>query len=205
MNVVVIDYGMGNLNSVRRAFEECEAAVEVIDDPNKLKRSPTHLVLPGVGAFSDGMTNLINSGWVDAIKYWTKKGVPILGICLGMQLLADKGYEGELCDGLGLISGTVEKLIATTNLERIPHVGWNQVSVSGEYPLMKGINSGTDFYFVHSYHFLATDKQDIVATTPYCHTFTSIVAKDNVFGVQFHPEKSHKPGFRLIGNFCRRT
>lgn len=204
MNVVVVDYGMCNLGSVRRAFEECGAHdVLVSDNPQDLK-SADKIVLPGVGAFGQGMQNLHSRGWVPALKEAAlEKNIPLLGICLGMQLLADKGYEGGEFEGLGLIPGEVKKLIPTPADKRIPHVGWNEVHQKVSSALLKDIPDATDFYFVHSFHFAAKKKESVACETPYCGRFVSVVEDKNIFGVQFHPEKSQRPGFQLIRNFLR--
>ncbi len=202
MKVLVIDYEMGNLGSVKRSFEECGAEVLISEDPREIK-SATHVVLPGVGAFHDGMSNLRRKNWIPAIEEAIKDGVPVLGICLGMQLLASTGSEGGETTGLGLIPGRVERLASQS--ERIPHVGWNEVSQSRPSSLLKTIPNGTDFYFVHSYHFIPRDPAHILSKTPYCGEFVSAIESKNVFGVQFHPEKSSKPGFQLFRNFLNLT
>ncbi len=201
MSVGIIDYGMCNLGSVRRAFEECGADVAVIDNSKHLSQVD-QIVLPGVGAFSKGMKNLHQGGWVDALAIEVKeKKKPLLGICLGMQLLSDFGIEGGETKGLGFISGSVKKLEAESASFRIPHVGWNEIHFSNKHPMLARIEDGTDFYFVHSFYFSVKDVLDEVAQTSYGMNFTSIVAHENVWGVQFHPEKSQKPGFQLIKNF----
>jgi imidazole glycerol-phosphate synthase subunit HisH len=201
MSVLVIDYGMSNLGSIRRALEECGADVVVSDDPRDLKDA-SHVILPGVGAFGDGMKNLQEQGWVGALrKTIIKEGIPLLGICLGMQLLADKGLEGGEHAGLGFIPGEVLRFISTDPAERIPHVGWNEIYKVNEGRLFGSILDGTDFYFVHSYHFRAAQPQHVMATTPFCGSFHSAVCRENVFGVQFHPEKSGPMGFQLLKNY----
>lgn len=201
MPVFIIDYGMSNLGSIKRALEECGADVLVSDDPKELKLAD-RIVLPGVGAFAEGMRNLTERGWLGPlIKETIDNNIPLLGICLGMQLLASNGYEGGETQGLGLIPGTVKRLVTIGPQERIPHVGWNEVFKKRENVLFKKIPDGTDFYFVHSYHFLAENEENIIATTPYCGGFISAVSLNNVFGVQFHPEKSIPAGFQLLNNF----
>lgn len=201
LHVAIIDYGMCNLGSVRRAFEECGAEVLVTDDPRDL-RNASHLVLPGVGAFRDGMAIIRERGWDKAIEEAVVADkVPLLGICLGMQLLSGTGYEGGETPGLGLIPGDVRKLQTVAPGERIPHVGWNEVRHASGCPLFEGIATGADFYFVHSYHFHTAETSHIAANTPYCGGFTSAVQSGHVFGVQFHPEKSSLSGFQLIRNF----
>lgn len=198
--VAIIDYGMCNLGSVRRAFEECGADASVTDDPDDL-RDASHIVLPGVGAYGDGMANIRARGWDAAIRRAAEEDcVPLLGICLGMQLLSSRGFESGDTEGLGLIPGEVVKLAPTAG-ERIPHVGWNEVQHREGDPLFAGILDGMDFYFVHSYHFRTVDPGHVSASTPYCGGFAAAVRSGNVFGTQFHPEKSSLSGFRLIRNF----
>ena len=200
MPVLIIDYGMGNLGSVRRSFEECGADVQIISDPEKLKGA-SQVVLPGVGAFKDGMEHLVNRGWVGVIKGVIEEKIPLLGICLGMQLLAEKGYEGGVISGLEVIRGEVIRLNPLSAEERIPHVGWDDVCVTQATSIFSGIPNSSDFYFVHSYHFVPERTENTVATTPYCGGVVSAVQDNNVFGVQFHPEKSSKPGRQLLKNF----
>ncbi len=198
---LIIDYGLGNLQSVKRAFEECGAAAFISDDPRDVKTA-SHLVLPGVGSFRDGMEQLNQSGWTQAIlREVLQEQIPLLGICLGMQLLGEVGYEGGETRGLGLIPGQVKKLEPESPETRIPHVGWNEVYPVEDAPLFADVADGTDFYFVHSYHFITKNRECIMSTTPYCGNFISAVMQQNVFGVQFHPEKSQKSGFRVIRNF----
>lgn len=202
MNVLVINYGMGNLGSVRRAFEECGASVLVSEDPADLADAE-RIVLPGVGAFPDAMTRLNAAGWPAKLRETLQNpGVHLLGICLGMQLLADQGHEVTETPGLGLIPGEVVRF-APANGERVPHVGWNEVHHRQASPLLAGIGDGTDFYFVHSYHFRAAQPASVLATTPYCGEFTAVVGAGNVFGTQFHPEKSSRPGFQVLRNFLQ--
>lgn len=204
MKVVVINYGMGNLGSVARALEECGANVEIADTPASLAGTE-RIVLPGVGAFPDAMAKLNTAQWPAKIsEVLANPEVRLLGICLGMQLLADKGQEVAETAGLGLIPGEVVRLVAGQG-ERVPHVGWNEVRHrEASSPLLPGISDGTDFYFVHSYHFRAKCASNILAVTPYCGEFASIVGSGNVFGTQFHPEKSSRAGMQLLRNFLAR-
>lgn len=202
MEVAIIDYGMGNLFSVQRVFEKCGSDAIIIDNPLEL-RNAERIVLPGVGAFPDAMNNLKNGGWIEELnKVVLEKKIPILGICLGMQLLADRSYEISECEGLGYIAGQVIKL-ESHNEERIPHVGWNDVFVKNNSELFDGIQDQTNYYFVHSYHFKAKNIEDVATITPYCGEFVSAVHKDNIMGTQFHPEKSQKAGLKLINNFLK--
>lgn len=201
MSVLIIDYGMSNLGSVTRAFEECGANVFVLDTPSDCAQAD-HIVLPGVGAFADGMAALTEGGWVQALRSAALDDkIPLLGICLGMHLLAAKGYEGGESAGLGLIPGEVRRLTADPPETRIPHVGWNEVHPLTPHPLFAGIPAGADFYFVHSYHFVPENSRDALASTPYCGSFASVVGRGSVYGTQFHPEKSSRAGFQLIRNF----
>jgi imidazole glycerol-phosphate synthase subunit HisH len=200
MSVLVVDYGMGNLGSVSHALEECGARV-TISDRAADTRSATHVILPGVGAFRDGMTRLREGGWIDAIGEAVAQGIPTLGICLGMQLFAARGEEGGgATDGIGLIPGDVTRLVPQKG-ERIPHIGWNEVYPDASEPLFAGIEPGTDFYFVHSFHFCPADRRHVAATSPYCDSFVSAVRMGSIVGVQFHPEKSGRAGMRLLRNF----
>jgi glutamine amidotransferase len=204
MKVLVVDYGMGNLGSVRRALEECGAGVTVSGDPRDALAAE-RIVLPGVGAFRDGMAHLDAAGWPSALrKALANPQVRLLGICLGMQLLADSGDEGGAAAGLGLIAGTVRRLDPPDPVTRVPHVGWNEIVSARPDPLLRLIPDGTDFYFVHSYVIHPADAASVIATTPYCGTFASVVGSANVYGVQFHPEKSSRPGFQVIRNFLAR-
>lgn len=202
MSVLVIDYGMGNLASVKRAFEECGSDVFISDDPKSIDNA-TKIIVPGVGSYAMAMQSIRKMGWEDAISKTVCKGMPLLGICLGMQLLADEGEEHGSSKGLGLIPGKIQHLtIRNTSQDlRVPHVGWNEITAKQDDILLKGIENGTDFYFVHSYYFNAANENNILAKTPYGLDFPSIVRKDNVWGTQFHPEKSSLPGFQLIRNF----
>ena len=203
MNVLVIDYGMGNLASVRRAFEEVGGRVVVSDQPSTLKEV-SNIVLPGVGSFADGMANLNRGGWVTALRDAVlDKHLPLLGICLGMQLLAEHGAEGGETDGLGFIPGRVERLVPDSPTTRIPHVGWNEVYQKCPNLLLDGIPDGTDFYFVHSFRLFPDDRTTVIGITPYCGEFPSVVMKGSVFGTQFHPEKSQPVGFRVLRNFLQ--
>jgi len=198
--IVIVDYGVGNLASAQRALEECGAKVRISDDPRDLAGAD-RIVVPGVGAFAHAMRKLRSGGWVEPLRAAVlDDGIPVLGICLGMQLLAASGEEGGGEVGLGLIPGSVRRLVPAAH-ERIPHVGWNAVEPRFAAPLFAGIPSGTDFYFVHSYEFVPDDATDIAATAPYCGSIVAAVARGHISGVQFHPEKSSRAGFQLLRNF----
>ncbi len=199
--VAIVDYGMGNLDSVARAVEECGGNPVITNHANDLQIA-NYIVLPGVGAFAVGMRNLRKGGFDEILgEQVLDRGIPFLGICLGMQLLATKGWEIEETPGLGWIEGEVKHLQPNSPQERIPHVGWNEVVFTRDSALFAGIPSGKDFYFVHSYHLICRKEQEIIARTPYCGGFVSAVERENIFGVQPHPEKSQRLGFQLIKNF----
>ncbi|HEX2534528.1 MAG TPA: imidazole glycerol phosphate synthase subunit HisH [Chitinophagaceae bacterium] len=202
MKVLIIDYGMGNVGSVKRALEECGAGEVVISHYPSDFDDCTHAVLPGVGAFPDAMANLRSKGLVEKIRHLALEDkVPLLGICLGMQLLATKGTEVREEEGLELIPGSVVPLVPISG-ERVPHVGWNELKIERpDDPMMHGIRNMSDFYFVHSFHFQPADPAYSLTTTPYCGNFVSMVRSGNIIGTQFHPEKSSSTGFQLLRNF----
>ena len=200
-NVVIVDYGLCNLDSITRAVEECGGKAKISDDPHDL-RTATQIILPGVGAFPDAWRNLGERSLVEVMREQViGEGIPFLGICLGMQLMATHGHEGETSEGLGWIDGEVVRLEPRGDDRRIPHIGWNNIELVRESPLFRGISPDRDFYFVHSYHLVCRDENQVVARTPYAGGFVSAVARDNIFGVQFHPEKSQKAGFQVLRNF----
>ena len=196
--IAVIDYGMGNLRSVEKAFHHlgCEAAIT--ERPADLA-SASHLVLPGDAAFGDAMQKLRDQGWEGAIRREVERGKPFLGICVGLQLIFAASEEMGQHTGLGLLPGRSVRFPAT---ERVPQIGWNQADIRRDSPLLAGVPDASFFYFVHSYYVDAEDETDCVATTDYGLAYTSIAARDNVYGVQFHPEKSQKVGLRLLRNFA---
>jgi len=208
MKVGVIDYGVGNLGSVMRALEELHVTPTLVTCALDL-HAMDRLILPGVGNFSDCAQLLYKRGWAEALKDEVRgSGKPLLGICVGMQLLASSSTEGvgasasEGTVGLDLIPGQVKHLRKLGCDLRVPHVGWNSVSpVSSQGGLFDGIDEGTDFYFVHSYTFVTEHPSDVIATTDYGIPVTAAVRRGNVWGTQFHPEKSSRAGFRLIRNF----
>lgn len=201
--IAIVDYGLCNLDSIARAVEECGARPHVTDDPLELAEAD-RIILPGVGSFADAMSNLREKRLDAAMgERVVGDGVPFLGICLGMHLMARRGHEGRSADGLGWIDGDVRRLEPTASDERVPHVGWNEVEPVDGAPLFDGVAPGSDFYFVHSFHLDCADPDQVQGRTPYCDGFVSAVAKDNLFGVQFHPEKSQKTGFRLLTNFLQ--
>lgn len=201
MKVAIINYGMGNLGSVRRAFEEIGAAPIIANHPSSLYEV-NRVVLPGVGAFAEGMAHLSHGGWIEALNdVVTAQGKPLLGICLGMQMLATVGHEGGLTQGLDLIPGQVQRLDDLGCKLRIPHVGWNEVRYRKDDVLFEGIADASDFYFVHSYAFVPQIAESLIATVPYGIDIAAVVRQGHVFGCQFHPEKSSKAGRQLLRNF----
>lgn len=201
MTVLIVDYGMGNIASARRSLEECGAKVVVSDDPGAL-RVADRAVIPGVGAFPKAMERLNALGWPDAIRTAAREeGIPVLGICLGMQLLADVGTEFGSTPGLGLIPGHIERIIPSDPGERVPHVGWNEVNPEAGHPLFAGLPTNADFYFVHSFRFVTDDPAHSIATTPFAGRTVAAVGNGHVIGTQFHPEKSSRAGFQVLRNF----
>jgi len=202
--IAVVDYGMGNRRSVEKALEHVGARALVTRDPAALE-SADALVVPGVGAFPQGMRNLIALGLDEHIRAAADAGKPVLGICLGMQLLFERSQEHELTDGLGLLAGEVSPLTGAGL--RIPHIGWNDVRFERPAPLIAGLgDDGCAFYHVHSLAARPEDPADVIATTEYGERFATVVGHGNVLGVQFHPEKSSRDGLVLLSNFvtlCR--
>lgn len=199
MSIGIVDIGIGNLGSLQNALHSQGWDSVMVSDPGGFE-DLTHLILPGVGAFSAAVKRLKDRGLFDRIKEFAAQGRPIMGICLGMQLLAEQGTEGGENPGLGLIPGRVVP-IRSQGL-RLPHVGWNNAHQAQRHPLLEGIRNEVDFYFVHSYSFVAENSENVLAQTEYGELFPSIVGKGNVVGAQFHPEKSQANGLRLMDNFC---
>jgi glutamine amidotransferase len=201
MAIGIINYGMGNLASIQNALESLGSEVFLVETPDMLKDAE-RIILPGVGAFSAAMQHLNEEKWIPAIEQAVhEQKRPLLGICLGMQLLLTSGDEGGTCDGLGFIDGEVKHLQLSDPALRIPHMGWNEVGYTSESPLFKDIPDQSDFYFVHSYAAVTKSDDDVIARTQYGDDFVVAIARDHVFGVQFHPEKSSIPGRKLLQNF----
>lgn len=213
MKVVIVDYGSGNLRSAAKAVERAasEAAIEielhVTADTDRVAHAD-RLILPGVGAFADCRRGLeTEADMLDVVRDTVSRvGVPFLGICVGMQLMADRGLEHEVTPGFGWIHGDVKRIEPADPNLKIPHMGWNTLDVTQPHPVLNGIPTGPDgwhAYFVHSYHLDVFDDEDLVATTDYAGPVTAIVARDNMIGTQFHPEKSEKLGIALLANFLK--
>ena len=203
MSIAIIDYNMGNVRSVANAFEAIGCEVKITNQPVDIEKA-THIVLPGVGAFGEGMKNLKGLGLMDILSdQIVKKGKPFLGICLGMQLLAEKGFEFGECQGLGWIGGDVIQL--NSGHFPLPHVGWNNLENVFSCAILDRLSKGSDFYFVHSFHFRTKASENTKATCLYGEEFAAVVNHKNMFGVQFHPEKSQKAGKVLLENFAKLT
>ena len=207
MNVTIVDYQSGNISSVINSFTEVakgKVNLEVTSDTNKIKSSDK-IVLPGQGSFKRCVESLNSiSGLVDTLKdFAIMNKKPLLGICVGLQMFADVGYEEAKTKGLGWISGTVSKINNQKGKFKLPHIGWNEIEIKKESKIFKDIEDKSHMYFVHSYEFIPKEKSVISATTDYSSKIVCAVEKDNLFGTQFHPEKSDKFGLKVINNFLK--
>jgi len=202
MNIAIIDYGMGNLGSILNMLKKIGAGGRISSDPDVI-RNADRLILPGVGAFDQGMANLDRLGLIPVLNETVLDGrTPVLGICLGMQLMTKTSEEGKTA-GLGWIDAKTVKFHHDPPLAlKVPHMGWNVIIPKKGSPLLTGMYTDPRFYFVHSFHAVCADPEDILSTTPYGYEFTSSFQRGNIIGVQFHPEKSHKFGMRLLKNFA---
>jgi len=214
MTTVIVDYGSGNLHSAAKAFERAAREgggekIVVSSDPDDVRRAD-RVVLPGVGAFADCRRGLdAVPGMIDALEDTVqKKGKPFFGICVGMQLMAERGREYEVTEGLGWIKGEVNRIAPSDKTLKIPHMGWNTLESDTRHPVLAGIPlgpQGLHAYFVHSYQLNAQDEGDVIARAEYGGPITAMVGRDNIVGTQFHPEKSQKLGLALISNFLKWT
>ncbi len=198
--LAIIDYQMGNLRSVQKGFEKVGHAAAITSDPAVLAAAD-RIVLPGVGAFPDAVAELRRRGLVEPIRKAIDSGKPFLGICLGLQLLFDYGYEGGKHEGLGVIRGECVRFDLPAEY-KVPHMGWNALNVRRRPPILNGLDDGMFAYFVHSYHVVPEDREMIATETDYGGPFCSMVWRDNVFATQFHPEKSQNEGLRILKNFA---
>jgi len=222
-SIAIVDYGMGNLRSVQKAFQHVGVAPVVTDDPEAIVMAPA-VVLPGVGAFGDAMANLHRAGLVEPIRRAIEDGRPLLGICLGQQLLFEESEEMGQHRGLGVFRGRVLRFPDGVTevgelgaaspkgypisgyrraVLKVPHIGWNQIHLRRASPLLTGVRDGDFVYFVHSYYVVPSDPEEVLATTDYGVDFASVVGRGNVFGIQFHPEKSQDVGLCILRNFAR--
>ncbi|WP_340159497.1 imidazole glycerol phosphate synthase subunit HisH [uncultured Hoeflea sp.] len=207
MNIGIIDYGVGNIGSIERALEELDVTGTLLTDPSEIT-GVERLILPGVGSYTECMMRLHGGGWVAALNKNVANGnMPLLGVCVGMQLLSGSGVEGAADEngtpGLGFVPGTVRKLPAADHNLRLPHVGWNEVTHRDPgASLFADIPDGSDFYFVHSYAFETESDEHIAAVAVYGTEFVAAVQNGNVWGTQFHPEKSSRAGFAVLKNFA---
>jgi imidazole glycerol-phosphate synthase subunit HisH len=210
MTTAIIDYGSGNLRSAAKAFERAAAesglagAIVVTSRPEDVALAE-RIVLPGVGAFADCRRGLAAVPGLEAalVEAVIGRGRPFLGICVGMQLMAERGREFETVDGLGWIAGDIVAIERADLSLKIPHMGWNELLPRGAHPVLAGLPAGTHAYFVHGYHFRTADSADLIAETDYGGPLAAVVGRDNLIGTQFHPEKSQMAGLRLIANFLR--
>ena len=196
--VTIIDYAINNLRSVEKAFVSMSIPVEVTDDPERIRKAQK-LVLPGVGAFADAMSNLQAKNLIAAIRESVRSGTPLLGLCLGLQLLFSESEEFGRTEGFQFIPGKVKRL---PDRMLVPHIGWNQLHLQRSDPLLDGVREDSFVYFVHSYYAEPKDWGDVLATTDYEIEFPSIARRDNVWATQFHPEKSQDVGLRMLKNFA---
>jgi len=199
-DVVIINYGVGNLRSVQKIFERLHVKSLISSDKNEIALAEK-LILPGVGNFKNGITNLYNLDLIDILhKKVLEEKIPILGICLGMQLFSRFSEEGNSV-GLGWLDADTIRFRLSDKRHKIPHIGWNSIDIKRGSSILNGLPADCNFYFVHGYHIRCNSKQDILSTTEYGYEFVSAVQKDNIFGTQFHPEKSHGAGETLLRNF----
>lgn len=203
LKIGIIDYGMGNINSVFNAIQVLGYEAVFLKNPDMITEVDK-VILPGVGAFGEGMKKLEESNWVNTLKNECKIGMkPLLGICLGMQLLASEGNEFGHYKGLNFISGKVEKLSLNEKKYRLPHIGWNTVKFASKSNLYNNLGEERDFYFVHSYVFIPNNEKDISGVCNHGTDFVASIENKNIFGTQFHPEKSHKTGLAVLNNFIQ--
>jgi glutamine amidotransferase len=200
--IAIVDYGAGNLRSVQKAFERNRVDALVTDDPETIRQA-AGVVLPGVGAFKDCYDGIVSRGLTDVVLESIRADTPFLGICVGLQLLFTESEEGGLNPGFDIIEGSVRRFTPSDE-RKVPHMGWNQVeSLRRDCPLFDGVESGDFVYFVHSYYVIPSEENVISAVTEYGPKFCSAVWRDNLFGVQFHPEKSQHLGLRILANFAQ--
>ncbi len=202
--ITIIDYGSGNIKAIANIYEKLKVAYSIASVPEQVIGAKK-IFLPGVGAFDETISKLDSTGFREVLdKEVLENNVPIMGICVGMQILADSSEEGT-CKGLGYIKGKVKKIDANTILHKpkLPHLGWNSIEIVKNNVLLQEIDPQFGFYFLHTYYFDCEDQNNVLATTNYGATFASAVHRENIFGIQFHPEKSHHNGVKLLHNFAK--
>ncbi|WP_019026747.1 imidazole glycerol phosphate synthase subunit HisH [Colwellia piezophila] len=201
--IAIVDYGSGNIQAIKNIYNKLKVDSYFAKNPEDLSKA-THIILPGVGAFDEAMTQLNESGMREALdKAILIKKIPVLGVCVGMQIMANKSDEGEL-SGLGWFNARVRRfdVNSITHKPKIPHLGWNEIEPTKEHPIMNNIDNEKGFYFLHSYYFDCAEMDDVLLNTTYGINFNCAINKGNIFGFQFHPEKSHSNGVNLFENFA---
>lgn len=202
--IVIVDYGLGNLGSIKNMLKKAGFPSVITDDPAEIEKADK-IILPGVGAFDTGMRYLQDKGMLSILNHKAMvEKVPVLGLCLGAQLITNRSEEGVL-PGLGWVNGETVRFHFDNGAPqlKVPHMGWNVLQIVNDHPLLNGLPEDQRFYFVHSYHMVCRDEINVIANTTYGYTFSSIIGQGNVVGMQFHPEKSHKFGLQVLGNFAR--
>ncbi len=202
--IVIVDYGLGNLGSIKNMLKKAGFSSLITDDPAEIEKADK-IILPGVGAFDTGMRYLQEKGMLSILNHKAMvEKVPVLGLCLGAQLITNRSEEGVL-PGLGWVDGETVRFHFDNGAPqlKVPHMGWNVLQIVNDHSFLNGLPEDQRFYFVHSYHMVCHDEKNVIANTTYGYTFSSIIGQGNVVGMQFHPEKSHKFGLQVLGNFAR--